>query len=129
MPLVSSSIPANFITLISNVFVYCSLALAVAYPEKPTWVFFCIAVMLLIYVVGDHMDGMQAKRTQTSSPLGEFCDHFLDAFNNGLVLILLFLLYDIPISLMVLVLSASYLALNIRSWSETPAGRRASGSA
>ncbi len=110
MPLIPYAVPANIITLFSNIFVYLALITAVIYPGKPQWIFITTSCMLMLYVIGDHMDGMQAKRTQTSSPLGEFFDHFLDAFNNGLVLALLLILYDIPKPMMLYYLGASYLA-------------------
>lgn len=61
--------------------------------------------------MGDHLDGMQAKRTKTGSALGEFCDHYLDAFNNGIILFTAFMVFGIhnPILISV-VLTASYLA-------------------
>lgn len=79
-------IPANIITFVSNAFVYVSLYLALN-PElfgkaNPL----LIAGGLIVYLIGDHLDGMQAKRTGTGSALGEFCDHYLDAFNNGVVM-------------------------------------------
>jgi ethanolaminephosphotransferase len=45
-----------------------------------------VSAGLMLYLIGDHLDGMQAKRTATGSALGEFCDHYLDAFNNGVVM-------------------------------------------
>jgi len=61
--------------------------------------------------VGDHLDGMQAKRTQTGSALGEFCDHYLDAFNNGAILFTAFVVFRIENPLLVAsVLTTSYLA-------------------
>lgn len=70
-----------------------------------------IAVCLFLYLLGDHLDGMQAKRTKTGSALGEFCDHYLDAFNNGIILFTAFMVFGIydPI-LIAVVLTASYLA-------------------
>jgi len=38
---------------------------------------------------------MQAKNTDTGSALGEFCDHYLDSFNNGILMIIILLLFDI----------------------------------
>jgi len=45
--------------------------------------FFLIpAFSVLIYHVLDNIDGTQARRTHSSSPLGEFFDHWLDSFNS-----------------------------------------------
>lgn len=69
------------------------------------------AWLILFYAIGDHLDGMQAKRTQTSSALGEFFDHFLDAFNNGILLFTVLTLFEVTNStLIAFFLFASYLA-------------------
>lgn len=103
------ALPANIITLISNLFVYLGFFIAL-YFDGPVFRLM-IAACLLIYLVGDHLDGMQAKKTGTGSALGEFIDHYLDAFNNGIILFTAFLVFNIsdPV-LVVLTLSASYLA-------------------
>ena len=104
-------IPANVITLISNSFVYLGLFLALQ-PQvlgdyTPPFIAFC----LLLYLIGDHLDGMQAKRTGTGSALGEFCDHYLDAFNNGIIVFTLFVVFDIRQPIMIsLVLVIAYMA-------------------
>jgi ethanolaminephosphotransferase len=54
-----------------------------------------IGLGLILYLIGDHLDGMQAKRTGTGSALGEFCDHYLDAFNNGVVMYTMVLVFGI----------------------------------
>jgi ethanolaminephosphotransferase len=73
------------ITLASNAFVYVALYLAINDGVLGAFTPLAIALCLLIYLVGDHLDGMQANRTATGSALGEFCGHYLDAFNNGIV--------------------------------------------
>jgi phosphatidylglycerophosphate synthase len=88
-------VPANIITLISNFFVYLGLYLSI----HPTWAGeyspLYIAACLLMYLIGDHLDGMQAKRTLTGSALGEFCDHYLDAFNNGVIVFTMLTVFDV----------------------------------
>ena len=94
-------IPANIITILSNLCMYIALYLAISplfricsYPERgPRFVL--IAILILGYAIGDHFDGMQAKRTGTSSALGEFCDHYLDIFNTGILLYIVCLLFHI----------------------------------
>lgn len=89
------SVPANIITITSNLFVYLGLFLAL----RPQWLGtlnpIIIAACLILYLIGDHLDGMQAKRTGTGSALGEFCDHYLDAFNNGVIVFMMFTVFDI----------------------------------
>ena len=111
MVLVPYAIPANIITIVSNLFVYLAFLLAWFKGASFTWNFILIPSALLIYLIGDHLDGMQAKRTRTSSELGEYCDHVLDTFNNGLVLIMVFVLFDISdLYLATIFLASSYLA-------------------
>lgn len=80
------AIPANIITFISNAFVYASLYFALTPELLGNATPIVIAAGLILYLIGDHLDGMQAKRTGTGSALGEFCDHYLDAFNNGIIM-------------------------------------------
>ena len=45
----------------------------------PSWFYVYSAVMIYLYQVFDNIDGRQARRTGTSSPLGELFDHGCDA--------------------------------------------------
>ena len=88
-------IPANIITILSNLFMYGALYMAFTeYPGRSLR-FVLIALLMLGYAIGDHLDGMQAKRTGTSSALGELCDHYLDIFNNGILLYIVCLSFNI----------------------------------
>lgn len=88
-------VPANIITIISNSLVLLAtvITLTAHRVEWPVWIF--IPILYFLYLVGDAADGMQARRTKTGSPLGEFTDHFLDTFVTGLVLLSLFFVYRI----------------------------------
>ena len=104
-------IPANVITLISNLFVYLSLYLVLNPELLGSITPLCIATCYVIYIIGDHLDGMQAKRTGTGSALGEFCDHYLDAFNNGIIVFTMFTIFGISHSAIIAgVIVISYLA-------------------
>jgi len=104
-------IPANVITLISNLFVYLALYLSLNPTMVGTFTPLCVAACLIIYLVGDHLDGMQAKRTGTGSALGEFCDHYLDAFNNGIIVFTMFVIFGISHSAVIAgVIVISYMA-------------------
>lgn len=96
-------IPANLITIISNICLYSSVYLA---ASRGTAVsnYIIIPILIFLYAIGDHFDGMQAKRTKTSSGLGEFCDHYLDVFNNGILLYVLITLYNVQNSLIITLL-------------------------
>ncbi len=56
----------------------------------PGWVFVACGVNLFLYQTLDAVDGKQARRTQSSSPLGQLFDHGCDSFTIGL-LVLMFL--------------------------------------
>lgn len=88
-------IPANIITFVSNAFVYVSLYLALNPELLGLFTPLAVSIGFILYLIGDHLDGMQAKRTGTGSALGEFCDHYLDAFNNGIMMFTMLVLFGI----------------------------------
>ena len=51
----------------------------------PEWTYLCFAIGLFIYQTLDAIDGKQARRTGSSSPLGQLFDHGCDAFSCSLV--------------------------------------------
>lgn len=53
----------------------------------PSWCFFYAAISLWAYSTLDAIDGKQARRTQSSSPLGQLFDHGCDAFSVSFLLI------------------------------------------
>ena len=50
----------------------------------PRWVYFLNGLCMLLYQTLDNMDGKQARRTGSSSPLGMLFDHGCDAINSPL---------------------------------------------
>ena len=82
---IPQGLTANCITLLSSVAMWIMLYLGLnselySIPFLAGSFFF----LLHFYVVGDHLDGMQAKETRTSSPLGEFLDHYFDIYNSAI---------------------------------------------
>ncbi len=111
LSLVPRAVPANIITIVSNLFVYLALVLVLAKGPEFRPNFLLAPLLLLLYAIGDHLDGMQAKRTGTSSPLGEFCDHYLDAFNNGILMVITFVLFGVQnVALICVVFALMYAA-------------------
>ncbi|KAM6437803.1 cholinephosphotransferase 1 [Liasis olivaceus] len=53
-----------------------------ATEEAPPWVFLFCALGLFIYQSMDAIDGKQARRTNSSSPLGELFDHGCDSIST-----------------------------------------------
>ncbi|PJF19383.1 hypothetical protein PSACC_00769 [Paramicrosporidium saccamoebae] len=76
----------NLITLIGLGFMLAALGVALHYTPDlvgpgPPWVYFFYAACLWVYSTLDNVDGKQARRTKSSSPLGELFDHGCDALN------------------------------------------------
>lgn len=80
-------IAPNLITLIGFFFELFSFALSFYYSDglakpMPSWVCFVNGISLFIYQLMDNLDGRQARRTGSSSPLGQFFDHGCDAITG-----------------------------------------------
>ncbi|XP_078440010.1 choline/ethanolaminephosphotransferase 1-like [Wolffia australiana] len=76
--------PPNLITLTGFVFLMTSALLGYIYSPKldtapPRWVHLAHSLLLFLYQTFDAVDGKQARRTSSSSPLGELFDHGCDA--------------------------------------------------
>lgn len=56
----------------------------------PNWVFAVVAFNIFISYTLDGIDGKQARRTQTSGPLGELFDHGLDSWTTVFIPIFLY---------------------------------------
>ncbi|CAO3619311.1 unnamed protein product [Cunninghamella echinulata] len=86
-------IAPNLITLIGLFFMIFNVGLVYIYSndfiqEAPSWVYLSFAIGLWLYSTFDNVDGKQARRTGTSSPLGELFDHGCDALNTTYITIL-----------------------------------------
>ncbi|KAK1409700.1 hypothetical protein QVD17_36229 [Tagetes erecta] len=76
--------PPNMITLTGFMFLLLSAVLGYIYSPHldsppPRWVHFAHGLLLFLYQTFDAVDGKQARRTNSSSPLGELFDHGCDA--------------------------------------------------
>ncbi|KAK6133985.1 hypothetical protein DH2020_032261 [Rehmannia glutinosa] len=72
--------PPNMITLTGSMFLVTSALLGYIYSPQldsppPRWVHFAHGLLLFLYQTFDAVDGKQARRTNSSSPLGELFDH------------------------------------------------------
>ncbi|KAF9592854.1 hypothetical protein IFM89_017819 [Coptis chinensis] len=72
------------ITLTGFMFLLTSALLGYIYSPRldsapPRWVHFAHGLLLFLYQTFDAVDGKQARRTNSSSPLGELFDHGCDA--------------------------------------------------
>ncbi|KAG2171947.1 hypothetical protein INT43_001423 [Umbelopsis isabellina] len=86
-------IAPNLITLLGLGFMILNVIFAAIFTpdlgvDGPSWLYFSFAAGLWLYSTFDNVDGRQARRTGTSSPLGELFDHGCDAVNCAFVAIL-----------------------------------------
>ena len=107
-------VPANYLTLVSIIVIWsCFLYLIgvnTPYDADIIIVFFAIT----IYVIFDHFDGLQAKKTGTGSPLGEILDHYSDVFNGSIILYLFFRILQIELGcIFYLVIWANLVAFTV----------------
>jgi phosphatidylglycerophosphate synthase len=70
----------GFICMISSYFcmLYYDTTLS---QDIPRWVFLKASIDIFIYQTLDAIDGKQARRTKSSSPLGQLFDHGCDSFS------------------------------------------------
>ncbi|KAI1184177.1 CDP-alcohol phosphatidyltransferase [Nemania serpens] len=83
----------NMVTLLGFCFILANVALlVVVMPDLvgpgPSWLYLSFAFGLFMYQTMDNVDGKQARRTGTSSGLGELFDHGIDSLNCTLASLL-----------------------------------------
>jgi phosphatidylglycerophosphate synthase len=76
----------GFLFELSSFFLSFILSKALTVP-LPSWLCVWNGISLFIYQTLDNLDGRQARRTNSSSPLGQFFDHGCDALTGVLELI------------------------------------------
>ncbi|XP_015419012.1 PREDICTED: choline/ethanolaminephosphotransferase 1 [Myotis davidii] len=87
---VPSWIAPNLITIIGLSINICTTVLLVFYcptatEQAPLWAYIACACGLFIYQSLDAIDGKQARRTNSSTPLGELFDHGCDSLSTGTI--------------------------------------------
>jgi len=80
MPLVPRDLAPNSMTLIGNGMAWLAFIILLVMDPANRLLFLIPAFLNFMYLSLDNMDGMQARRSQRSSPLGEFLDHWADSF-------------------------------------------------
>ncbi len=83
-------VPANLLTLGSSGCMWVMLWLATTAADARALAPWYL-ILMAGYVIYDHADGMHSRRTGTSSPLGEFLDHFTDGFHGSITVVVMFL--------------------------------------
>ena len=88
------------------------------YGTAPSWVYFVCGMNAFLYQLLDNMDGQQARRTGTSSPLGELFDHGCDALNTTIsALVFAAVAQTGPLLGTILILSA-WVTFYMATWDE-----------
>jgi len=88
--MVPYGVPANYLTVVSIIIMWTAFTYFVSIEEVNSDATLVAIFAILLYVIFDHFDGLQAKVSQTSSPLGEILDHYSDVFNGAIVVYLCF---------------------------------------
>jgi len=84
------TIAPNMVTLIGFFYIILSYLVSLYYSPRfsgdcPPWVYLVHASCLFMYQTMDALDGKQARRTGSSSPLGELFDHGCDALSLAFI--------------------------------------------
>ncbi|KAL6073945.1 Cholinephosphotransferase 1 [Balamuthia mandrillaris] len=113
------SLAPNLVTLIGFAFIIAAYLLTAFFATQiksfPAWLLLFNAVCLFVYQTMDAVDGKQARRTNTSSPLGELTDHGCDAVTTWMLALTTMSVCGIgggwlPFALMSLATSAFFMA-------------------
>ena len=105
-------LPANMITLGSSACMWLVFGLSLNVSAfSTTTVVLATLVLTQAYLAYDHLDGMQAKATGTSSALGEYLDHSLDTYHGAILTLSAFaLIGTFPTWLLLVVLWSGFMA-------------------
>ncbi|KRX00175.1 hypothetical protein PPERSA_10674 [Pseudocohnilembus persalinus] len=92
--LLPKTMAPNLVTFIGFIFILSSYATILPYDSTlkqniPNWIFLKCGFDFFIYQTLDAMDGKQARRTKSSSPLGQLFDHGCDSFTLNFFLLVL----------------------------------------
>ncbi|PWY66318.1 aminoalcoholphosphotransferase [Aspergillus eucalypticola CBS 122712] len=87
--------------------------------DCPPWVYASCAIGLFLYQTFDGVDGIQARRTKQSGPLGELFDHSVDACNTALGVLIFAAAMNLGQSwATVLTLFGSTMTFYVQTWDE-----------
>lgn len=92
---IPAQLPANYLSIVSHLSVYLALYISYTNNQLGNSGFVIIPFLLLIHLITDKLDGVQARATKTASALGEFIDHFFEVFNQGVLVLVLWNLFNI----------------------------------
>ena len=88
--IVPYQLPANLLTIFSIIIMNLVFIYYIFFETSNKYSTLFATFCIITYAILDHLDGLQAKITKTSSALGEFLDHYSDVFNSAIIIYLLF---------------------------------------
>ena len=80
VPLLPASLSPNTMTLVGNGLAWAAFGMLLVLDPRQRLLFVVPALLNFLYLSLDNMDGIQARRVGRCSPLGEYLDHWFDAF-------------------------------------------------
>ena len=116
---VPTTIAPNLITLIGGIFMLIPYFLTVmdsptGQEEVSPFTALVTALCIFLYQTADNLDGKQARRTKSSSALGELFDHGVDTFTMGIFALIAVVMFHfdvkIQLFLFVMLLSVFYMS-------------------
>lgn len=123
MALVPTSVSPNSLSILGNVCSVCALAILLVIKPEQQVLFVFPALLIFAYLCLDNMDGMHARRTGQSSPLGEFIDHWFDGFNSNFLVFGLYYSARMPAEIILGLLAVTNLAYFATFWEQRHTGR------
>ena len=112
--LIPYGVPANYLTLVSIIVIWSCFLYFIGVNTTDDADIIIVFFAITIYVIFDHFDGLQAKKTGTGSPLGEILDHYSDVFNGSIILYLFFRILQIELGwIFYLVIWANLVAFTV----------------
>ncbi|KAF2075427.1 hypothetical protein CYY_003256 [Polysphondylium violaceum] len=86
--------------------------------DSHRWVHLFSGAMVFIYMMLDNIDGKQARRTKTSSPLGELFDHGCDSWTVGLAPMIVGISVGISLEKIVIAFLLATIPFYLAHWEE-----------
>lgn len=122
IPRIPDHFSANTLTIMGTVLSASAYAMTALVPA--TRVTCAVAALLVFaYLTLDNLDGAHARRTGTSSPLGEFLDHWLDSLNLSFLFAGCIHTWQITDDRAVIVMMVAVLSYTMTFWEQKVAGR------
>lgn len=122
LKLVPTTVSANAMTLAGTAINIAALTLAITVtPSRASMA--AVAALVFAYLCIDNIDGAQARRTQTGSPLGEFLDHWLDGLNGTYLSLGAVVCWESQTMAGLLAVALTGVAYSITFWEQRTTGR------